>query len=34
MNEQQEIQQAINDYRSGKNGFENAKKWQSSAVKS
>ncbi|WAQ99811.1 PIR-like protein [Mya arenaria] len=31
MNEQQEIQQAINDYRSARNGFENADKWQSGA---
>ncbi|KAL4234674.1 hypothetical protein ACF0H5_006315 [Mactra antiquata] len=33
MNEQHEIQEAINDYRSARNGFENASKWQSSAVK-
>ncbi|XP_053400263.1 pirin-like isoform X2 [Mercenaria mercenaria] len=33
MNEQSEIQEAINDYRSGRNGFENARNWQSSAVK-
>lgn len=33
MNEEKEIQEAINDYRSGRNGFEKARNWQSSAVK-
>ncbi|XP_060567284.1 pirin-like isoform X2 [Ruditapes philippinarum] len=31
MNEQKEIQEAINDYRSARNGFEKARNWQSSA---
>jgi len=33
MNEQHEIQQAINDYRSARNGFENAHKWESDAAR-
>ncbi|KAJ8297493.1 hypothetical protein KUTeg_024024 [Tegillarca granosa] len=33
MNTQEEIQQAMVDFRSGKNGFENANKWQSEAAK-
>ena len=32
MNSQAEIQQAMVDYQTGQNGFENAKKWRSSAV--
>ncbi|XP_064608862.1 pirin-like [Liolophura sinensis] len=34
MNTQQEIQQAIADYQRAKNGFENAKSWESDYVKS
>lgn len=34
MNTQKEIQQAIADYRGAKNGFENAKSWESDYVKS
>ena len=30
MNTKQQIEEAIQDYRKGKNGFENAPKWQSS----
>lgn len=33
MNTQEEIQQAMLDYHSGKNGFENASKWESDYVK-
>ena len=29
MNTQEEILEAIQDYRSGRNGFENALKWKS-----
>ncbi|KAG0085423.1 hypothetical protein BGZ92_009017 [Podila epicladia] len=29
MNSKEEVQQALEDYRSGKNGFENAKRWHS-----
>jgi hypothetical protein len=29
MNTKEEIQQAFEDYYEGKNGFENAQKWQS-----
>lgn len=29
MTTQQEINEAISDYRHGKNGFENAPKWES-----
>ena len=32
MNSQEEIQLAMIDYQTGKNGFQNAKKWRSSAV--
>ena len=33
MNTQEEIQQAILDYQTGKNGFEKARNWQSKTVK-
>ncbi|KAG0363515.1 hypothetical protein BG005_011460 [Podila minutissima] len=32
MNSKEEIQQALEDYRGGKNGFENAKTWHSNIV--
>ena len=32
MNSQEQIQQAMIDYQTGKNGFEHAAKWRSSVV--
>lgn len=33
MNTQEDIQETFRDYQLGKNGFENAPKWQSDYVK-
>ena len=33
MNTEEEIKAAMNDYRQGRNGFENAPKWNSSVKK-
>lgn len=33
MNSEEEIKAAMNDYRQGRNGFENAPKWKSSVTR-